>query len=298
MKLTLGPVLFNWPPGVWRDFYFRIADEAPVETVYLGEVICSKRLPFFETHLPDVAERLAAAGKTVVLSSLALVMNKRDARLVRDLAADENFMVEANDVSSVAHLAGRPHVIGPLMNVYNEDTMDVLAADGAVRFCLPPELPASRIEILAEHARRRGVETEVFAYGRAPLALSARCYHARIHGLAKDNCQFVCSRDPDGVSVTTLDEQPFMTVNGIQTLSHSLVNLAGDLRALRQMNVTHLRLSPRAGDMVAVAQTFRDTLDGVLCANEAFSRIVEMTPEIPPANGFFRESCGHNAVKP
>jgi len=29
-ELTLGPVLFNWQPERWRDFYFRIADEAPV----------------------------------------------------------------------------------------------------------------------------------------------------------------------------------------------------------------------------------------------------------------------------
>ena len=40
-ELTLGPNLFNWAPEQWRDFYFRIADEAPVETVYLGETICS-----------------------------------------------------------------------------------------------------------------------------------------------------------------------------------------------------------------------------------------------------------------
>lgn len=44
-ELTLGPVLFNWTPEVWRDFYFRVANEAPVTIVYLGEVICSKRAP-------------------------------------------------------------------------------------------------------------------------------------------------------------------------------------------------------------------------------------------------------------
>ena len=32
-KLTLGPVLFNWAPEKWRDFYLRIADEAPVDSV-------------------------------------------------------------------------------------------------------------------------------------------------------------------------------------------------------------------------------------------------------------------------
>ena len=46
-KLTLGPALFNWSPEKWRDFYFQIADEAPVDVVYVGEVVCSKRSPFF-----------------------------------------------------------------------------------------------------------------------------------------------------------------------------------------------------------------------------------------------------------
>jgi len=40
--LTLGPLLFNWNPEQRRDFYARIADEAPVDCVYLGEVILLK----------------------------------------------------------------------------------------------------------------------------------------------------------------------------------------------------------------------------------------------------------------
>ena len=35
-SVTLGPVLYNWQPEKWRDFYFHIADETPVTTVYLG----------------------------------------------------------------------------------------------------------------------------------------------------------------------------------------------------------------------------------------------------------------------
>jgi hypothetical protein len=57
-------------PRRWRDFYFRIADEAPVDAVYFGEVVCSKRAPLTEAHLQDAAERLRAADKQVVLSTL------------------------------------------------------------------------------------------------------------------------------------------------------------------------------------------------------------------------------------
>ena len=43
IQLTMGPLLFHWAPDRIRDFYSRIADEAPVERVYLGEVVCGKR---------------------------------------------------------------------------------------------------------------------------------------------------------------------------------------------------------------------------------------------------------------
>ena len=69
-ELTLGPNLFNWAPETWRDFYFRIADEAPVSVVYLGETICSKRAPLLSDYYEAVSERLGAAGKTVVHSTL------------------------------------------------------------------------------------------------------------------------------------------------------------------------------------------------------------------------------------
>ena len=65
-ELTLGPNPFNWAPGQWRDFYFRIADEAPVAAVYLGETICSKRAPLLADVYETVAERLRNAGKTVL----------------------------------------------------------------------------------------------------------------------------------------------------------------------------------------------------------------------------------------
>lgn len=67
--LTLGPVLFNWPAERWRDFYARIADEAPVDAVVVGEIVCSKRAPFLAPVMDEVIARLAAAGKEVWLAS-------------------------------------------------------------------------------------------------------------------------------------------------------------------------------------------------------------------------------------
>ena len=41
------------------------------------------------------------------------------------------------------------------------------------------------------------MQTEVFGFGRMPLAFSARCFTAR-HQPAKDDCRFSCIDHPDG----------------------------------------------------------------------------------------------------
>ena len=41
--------------------------------------------------------------------------------------------------------------------------------------------------------------TEAWAFGRLPLAFSARCFTARHHHLNKDDCGFRCLEDPDGL---------------------------------------------------------------------------------------------------
>src|SRR5450756_565417 len=99
-ELTLGPNLFNWAPEIWRDFYFRIADEAPVSAVYLGETICSKRAPLFSDYYAAVSERLGAAGKTVVHSTLGETASKVDRRLVREVCGNDSGLIEANDASA------------------------------------------------------------------------------------------------------------------------------------------------------------------------------------------------------
>ena len=138
MQLTLGPVLYHWQPEQWRDFYFRIAEEAPVDVVVVGEIVCSKRSPFFAEHMPVVIERLAACGKQVVLGSLILVSLQRERRQMAELAGNTDFMVEANDLSCFGSLAGRPYAIGPFVNIYNEATAAYFAGRGRVGSACPP----------------------------------------------------------------------------------------------------------------------------------------------------------------
>ena len=61
MKLALGPLLYYWPRNAVLEFYAGVA-AAPVDVVYLGETVCSRR---HELRLPDwleIAAMLADAG--------------------------------------------------------------------------------------------------------------------------------------------------------------------------------------------------------------------------------------------
>jgi collagenase-like PrtC family protease len=290
MKLTLGPVLFNWPADTWRDFYFRIADEAPVDSVVIGEVVCSKRSPFFEQHIPAVIERLVRSGKEVLFASLALVTLQRERRATSELAETQEFDIEANDISCLPGLRGRPHAIGPFIQVYNEAAAVHFAGRGANRICLPPELPAESMAAIATAVP--DVIVEAFGFGRAPLAISARCYHARLEGLSKDNCRFVCEKDPDGLAVKTLDREPFLAVNGVQTLSYACTNLVQDLSLLDTIGVRACRLSPHSCDMVAAAQVFRDVLDGQIDAATGLLSLGRLFPDAPFSNGFLHSRPG------
>jgi len=295
-KLTIAPILFHWSAERKLDFYARIADEAPVDVVYLGEVICSKRTPFFEKHYDEVAERLTRGGKTVVFSTLAEVMLKRERNMIAGFCALEDYELEINDSAALWHLEGKNYRVGSLMNVYNEDTMAYLAGKGATHFSLPAELPRASVALLAAAAERLGVTLEVQVFGRVSLALSARCYHARAHGRIKDNCQFVCEEDKDGMPLNTLDKEEFLTVNGIQTLSHSYLNLLDGLDDMKAMAVSHYRLVPHTQDMVAVANIFRATLDNKVSASEAGERLAALDIPAPFSNGFWHGQPGHRWV--
>ncbi len=295
-QLVLGPALFHWPAETLRDFYFRVADEGDYDTVVLGEVVCSKRAPFFADDLPAVIARLRRAGKEVLLATLSLINDERElaaARALIEVVAPG--LVEVNDVGVLPALRGTPHAIGPFVNIYNEDALAFLVGQGAVRACLNPELTG---KLIADLARMATVPLEVMVFGRVPLAISARCFHARAEGRTRDGCQFACQADPDGRPVHTVEGAPFLALNGLQTLSHSCANLLHELAPLRRDGVNRFRLSPQTGDMVATAALFRDVLEGRLEPGAASRRLSLLHPELPFANGFYYAAPGHQFVEP
>lgn len=259
LKLALGPLLYYWPRDVVLAFYEEVA-ASPVDIVYLGETVCSRR---HELRLADwlaVADRLQQAGKRVVLSTLVLQESGSDAAALRRVVRNGHYQVEAGDMGAVHLLSGDDafpggFVAGPHLNIYNPCTLHLMHDLGARRWVMPLEMGR---EGLAAILRKRpaGMETEVFAYGRMPLAFSARCFTARNRNLPKDDCRFSCIDHPDGLLLETRERQPFLVLNGIQTQSARIYSLAGETGELAALGVDVLRISPQSQGTMAVLDAF------------------------------------------
>ncbi len=273
-KLALGPVLYYWPKAMLLDFYERMS-ATPVDIVYLGETVCAKRHALNTGDWLELAERLRAAGKEVVLSTMALLEAESELKTLRRLCENGRFTVEANDMGAVRLLSERktPFVLGTGINVYSDRTLRFLAGLGAKRWVMPVELSRHSLASVQE-GRPANVETEVFVYGRLPLAYSARCFTAQHHNLPKDDCQYRCLDDPEGLILSTREGQAFLAINGIQTQSAQTCNLLPELAELRELKVDVLRVSPRPEGMEAVIDAFaaglrgeRDPLEGARALN-------------------------------
>ncbi len=291
MELAVGPNQFFWKSDDWSGFYAGLA-KAPVDRVVLGELVCSKRLPFYQDRIPEAISTLQESGKQVAMTSLALVTLKRERKMTGELA-EMGVEVEVNDLTALKSLPeGAAFSVGPLVNVYNESTLEWFARLGATRICLPPELSLQSVEVLARRGADLGIAIEVWGYGRLPLAISGRCYHARLHGRAKDNCLFACEDDPDGLRVSTLEDQPFLAMNGVQTLSDSYACAAYQIEALSQAGVSALRLSPHSQGFAQICQLFRQRLQGALDADGLVSGVRATAGDVPLSDGFLQGTCG------
>ncbi|HEU0234727.1 MAG TPA: U32 family peptidase [Gallionella sp.] len=295
MKLALGPVLYYWDRDTMLSFYDEMAD-APVDIIYLGETVCSRRHLLRLQDYLDMAERLAAAGKEVVVSTQTLIESEYDVKTLHKIADNENFRVEANDMGAVRLLANKmPFVAGSTLNIYNPQTLDLLAGLGATRWVMPVEMSREAlVSILRNH--QSSIETEVFAYGRLPLAFSARCFTARHHNLQKDDCQFKCLDYEDGLALNTREGQPFLTLNGIQTQSALVHNLIGELDTLQDAGIDVVRVSPQAHHTGEILRLFRECLEQRLAPAQALSQIEGLMPAAS-CNGYWYGKPGLDFIR-
>jgi collagenase-like PrtC family protease len=294
-RLSLGPVPYYWPRETLLDFYARIA-ASPVDIVYLGETVCSKRRSLKHADWVELAANLQAAGKEVVLSTLTLLEAGSELGSLRRLCEEQGFMIEANDMSAVQLLSGdNAFVTGPAVNIYNSRTLSMLAGLGLQRWVLPVELSRDTLAAI-QSERPVGVETEVFAYGRLPLAYSARCFTARAHNLPKDDCQFRCLDYPDGLLLSTREDEPFLVLNGIQTQSARTLNLIGELDDLIALGVDVLRISPQSRHTEAIIEAFHACLQDRAGISGAITELGKFQPA-GSCNGYWHGDAGMDSLQ-
>lgn len=288
-RLSLGPVLYHWPRAQLTAFYAAVADW-PVDIVYLGETVCAKRREFRGADWQATAEALASAGKDVVMSTPSLIEAASELGALRRLCRNGRFMVEANDYAAVEALsgAGLPFVGGHSLNLYNERACQHLMGLGMRRWMPPLEMDAESVVAIATACP--GLEVEVFAWGRMPLAISARCFSARHAGLAKDQCQFVCGRDADGALLTTRDDAALFALNGVQVQSAMTQNLAGRLPDLSAAGAGVLRISPQGEHTARIVALY-----AALCAGGEAAPIVAELATLAPSgvcDGYWQGEAG------
>lgn len=289
MRLSLGPLQYLWPRERTFDFY-RQAVHWPVDVIYLGETVCSKRRELGTRDWISLAAELAESGKEVVLSSLALIEAESELGALKRLIEDGRFRIEANDLSAVqmCRERGVSFVGGPSLNVYNHRALAMLMEDGMWRWVPGVEQGQALLREMRDALQAEGggmPELEVIAFGRLPLSWSARCFTARAMDVAKDQCGFRCIEHPDGLALQTREGQPFLRINGIQVQSGDITDLGPELPVLRELGVNVLRLYPQPEGMAEVVDHFH------LAAGSA-----NAPPRIAARNGYWYGEPGMPAA--
>lgn len=287
MQYSLGPVLWYWPASELESFYQQAANSS-ADIVCLGEAVCSKRRATPYPGWMTLARELAASGKQVVLSTLALLQSPSELKELQRYVENGEFLIEANDFGTVNMAAERrlPFVAGPTLNVYNVDTLQLLVKEGMTRWCLPVEMSRDWLRLLMQQCEERGLrqqfEIELLAYGHLPLALSARCFTARSENRAKDACETCCINYPTGRPVKSQEGQQVFVLNGIQTLSGYCYNLGNDLLSMQNL-IDIVRLSPQDASTLQMIDRFR--------ANEQ-GQAPLMVAQGNDCNGYWRKVAG------
>jgi collagenase-like PrtC family protease len=276
LKISLGPLQYYWERETVFNFYDAMA-AAPVDVVYLGEAVCSRRHELRLSDWLDIARRLRSAGKEVVLSTQVLLESGAEVGTMHKITGNGDFLVEANDMGAVQCLSGKvPFVAGPHLNIYNLPTLQWMAGLGATRWVIPLEMKRSDLAVI-QQGLPAGMQTEVFAYGR------------------KDDCRFSCLDHPDGLMLKTREHEEFLVLNGTQTQSARVYNLVDSLDDMQSLGVHMARLSPQSQHMADVVAVFDAARTHKLTPQDALARLQPLMPD-RGCNGYWHGQPGLDQV--
>lgn len=187
-----------------------------------------------------------------------------------------------------------PFIAGPHLNLYNLPSLELITGLGAKRWVMPLEMSREDLAFM-QRGRPAGLETEVFAYGRMPLAFSARCFTARHRNLPKDDCRFSCLDYPDGLPLQTRESRNFLVLNGIQTQSSLVYNLINELDSMRELGVDMVRISPQSQHTQRILELFDAVLKKQMSSQDAFDQMKSLMPD-GPCNGYWYGKPGLDQV--
>jgi len=296
MELTLGPVLFEWKRDELLKFYEEAANW-PVDRVYVGEVVCSKKVGLTPNDIESVSSMLERAGKKVTLSSLAVVSNEDELNFTRRLVglARPGISIEANDmcVFNMCDAREKEVFAGPHITTYNAPSIEFLKSIGVKRVTLPVELPR---ESVAYAIKNTGIFGEVFVHGRVPLAFSWRCYTSRAYNLSKTDCRHHCGKYPDGMELKTMDNEPLFAVNGTSVLSARTYTLVEFVEDLKEIGVNAIRVSPQSRGTGKIIEVFRKRIEGRLTPEEGLKELNEVNATPGFCNGWYMGGAGKDYV--
>lgn len=271
MQLSLGPIQYFWNRQTVEDFYRRSIN-SPVDIIYLGETVCSKRRELKPVDWIALARQIADAGKQVVLSTLTLVESRSDMAAVKQYCNNGDILIEANDASALHLLIEQslPFIGGASLNIYNSQTLNFLSRKGMFRWVAPIELQFESIKQLLADAADKGthIESEIFSLGHMPLAYSARCFTARYHQLSKDQCNFVCNQYDEGLAMKSQEDQTLFNINGIQTQSGHIQHLLPHWQQMQSIGIDIMRLSPLPNHMDKIIHCYHQAVQGKTDATE------------------------------
>jgi collagenase-like PrtC family protease len=261
MKISLAPISYCWSKSDVEHFYQQVA-LSNIDTVYLGETVCSRRRELKFNDYLDLANMLKSHGKHVVLSTMALIEAQSELNELKRAIDNGDFSIEANDMAAVhyAHQAKVPFVCGPTINNYNRTSLDLLHQKGMYRFVMPCELSQQWLNTVINQGDKPAFEIEVLGHGYLPLAHSARCFTAKHYQLPKDKCQTICQRHSKGLLAQTQESQPLLRLNGIQTQSAAQVNLINQIPQMIDMGIDYWRISPNKLADITMGSELADVL--------------------------------------